>query len=341
MSSEAAAPSSPANNEEIVLESRPQGVPVESDWKVQTLAPQTLKPGEILLQTKYISVDPYLRGRIREHKIGEVMVSGVVAEVIASYQNSEYKEGDVVQGYLPWRRFVVTDGRGGLRKVDPSVAPISTALGVLGMPGMTAYFGLLDVGALKPRETVVVSGAAGAVGSLVGQIAKIFECRVVGTAGGADKCTLLTQQLGFDVAIDYKQHQTIESMKEALSAACPNGIDVYFDNTGGLVTDTVFDLINKNGRVAVCGQISMYNSKETPMAPLFLHKLIYKSVTVKGFVVSDFVARMAEFYRDMSKWVKDGKVKYFESVTDGFNQLPSAFIGLFSGANTGKALVKV
>jgi len=176
---------------------------------------------------------------------------------------------------------------------------------------------------------------------LTTQIAKLKGCYVIGTAGGDDKCKLLTEEFGCDVAIDYKKHNTFQSMKDALMLAAPKGVDVYFDNTGGMVTDVVFDVLNKFARVAVCGQISMYNSKETPMVPLFLHKIIYKSVTIRGFVVSDFTSRAADFYRDMTQWVKEGKIKYRETVVDGFHKLPEAFIGLFHGANTGKALVKV
>jgi len=329
-----------AANQEIVLASRPQGKPAADNWQVMELPMPTLKDGEMLLAVKFISVDPYLRGRIREHKIGEVMVSGVVAQVAES-KNTDYKAGDFVQGYLPWRRFLVSDGKGGLRRIDPSIAPFYTALGVLGMPGMSAYFGLLVVCACKPSDVVLVSGAAGAVGMIVGQIAKILGCRVIGTAGGPEKCKMLTEELGFDATVDYKRHPTVESMRDALTQAAPGGIDVYFDNTGGVVTDAVFDLLNKYGRVAICGQISMYNAKETPLAPLFLHKLIYKSITIKGFVVMDFVNRAGEFYKDMSTWVKEGKVRFKETVFEGFEKVPEAFIGLFEGVNVGKALVRV
>jgi len=265
-----------------------------------------------------------------------------VAQVVISKNNADFAVGDFVQAYLPWKKYIVTNGKEGRIRKLPAGIPPSYALGVLGMPGMTAYFGLLDskVCALKQGETVLVSGAAGAVGSIVGQIAKQKGCTVIGTAGGDDKVAFL-KTLGFDHVIDYKKEKTADQVRAALTAVAPKGIDVYFDNTGGHVSDAAYDLLNKFARVAICGQISMYNSTEVPVVPAFLHKIIYKGVNIRGFVVSEFADRAAEFFGTMAPWVKSGQVKYKETILNGFNNVPKCFIGLFHGANTGKAVVQV
>jgi len=299
-----------------------------------------LKDGEVLLQSKYISVDPYLHFR---RVVGEVPVSLQVAEVVDAKEHKTFKKGDVVRGVLPWKRYNVSDGTtttGPLLKIDPSLAPPETFLGIFGGTGMSAYFGLLDVASLKDGEQVLISGAAGAVGLVAGQIAKIKGCHVVGTAGGKEKCALL-KEFGFDVAIDYKEHSTVDQVKAALAKAFPKGIDVYFDNTGGHVTEAFFDLTNRFARVAVCGQISHYTNEKPAKVDSFLGKLVYKAVTVKGFYVTDYFHRAGEFMKDMAGWYKAGKLKSKDTIYKGFEHLPAAQVGLFSGKNTGKALVEL
>lgn len=334
-----------ADNQQLTVVSTPHGLPKESDFKLETIpTPQSsdLKDGEFIVKTKWVSVDPYLRGVLRTHPVGTPLVSGSVGEVIAS-KNAGFPAGSHVQGYWPWARFVTLNGSGQNRerKLDDSI-PIQTAIGVLGMPGMTAYFGLFDVASLKDGDVVFVSGAAGAVGSLVGQLAKLRGHYVIGSAGGTEKCKHVVEDLGFDACIDYKKLKTQAEVKAELDRLAPKGIDVYFDNTGGHVTDAIFDVLNKFARVAVCGQIAIYNETEaTPLAPLFLHKIIYKSIRVQGFLVSDFASRALEFFKYATPLVAKGELKYRETTFKGFDQIPTAFIGLFQGVNTGKALVQV
>ena len=330
-------------NRKITLASRPVGMPKESDFRlveVPLLAPNA---GEMIVKSLYISVDPYMRGRMNDAKsyaapveIGAVMVGGVAGEVVQS-NHSKFAVGDVVQGEFGWQTYTVSNGKG-VRKVDPKIAPISTALGVLGMPGLTAYFGLLEIGQLKPGETVVVSGAAGAVGSIVGQIAKIKGCRAVGIAGSDEKVRYLIDELGFDGAFNYK---TTKNYGDKLKQLCPNGIDVYFDNVGGAITDAVIPLINSHARLAICGQISQYNLEQPEMGPRWLWPLIAKQARVEGFLVFQFAERYPEAAQAMAGWVKAGKLKYKEDVVEGFENLPKAFIGMLEGDNTGKRLVKV
>lgn len=332
-----------SENQQLTVVSTPTGLPKESDFKLETIpTPQEsdLKENEFIVQIKYVSVDPYLRGVLRTHPVGKPLTSGAVGEVIAT-KNTNFPKGSHVQGYMPWVKYTVLNGAPPTRKLDESL-PIQTALGVLGMPGMTAYFGLFDVASLKDGDVVFVSGAAGAVGSLVGQLAKLKGHTVIGSAGGRDKCKHVVEDLGFDACIDYKEFKTAAEVKTELDRLAPKGIDVYFENTGGHVTDAVFDVLNKFARVAVCGQIAMYNTTEaTPLAPLIFHKLIYKSIRVQGFVVSDFAARAAEFFKYTGPLVAKGAIKYRETVVKGFDQIPHTFIGLFHGANTGKAIVQV
>jgi NADPH-dependent curcumin reductase CurA len=330
-------------NRQFVLASRPVGLPEESNFKlIETPIPE-LKDGEFLARAMYLSVDPYMRGRISQAKsyaagveIGDLMVAGGVARVVES-KNANFAVGDIVDFYMGWQEYVISNGRG-IRKLDPSVAPVSTALGVLGMTGMTAYFGLLDVCNPKPGETVVVSGAAGAVGSIVGQIAKIKGCRTVGIAGGDDKVDWICNHCGYDEAFNYK---TTSNYAAKLKELCPNGIDVYFDNVGGTITDAVFMQINTFARLSICGQISQYNNAKPEMGPRLLGMLIVARAKVQGFLVTDYMPRFAEGFAEMSGWLRDGKIKYREDIVEGFENLPKAFIGLFHGENIGKRIVKV
>jgi NADPH-dependent curcumin reductase CurA len=330
-------------NRKFTLASRPVGMPKESDFKLvesPVLAPNA---GELLVKSLYISVDPYMRGRISDAKsyaapveIGGVMVGGVCGEVIQS-QNPRFAVGDIVQGEFGWQEYAITNGKG-VRKIDPSIAPVSTSLGVLGMPGLTAYFGLLDIGQPKAGETVVVSGAAGAVGSIVGQIAKIKGCRAVGIAGGDDKVRWIENELGFDAAFNYK---TTKNYVEKLKELCPKGIDVYFDNVGGPITDAVIPLLNTHARLAVCGQISQYNLEKSEPGPRWLWALIVKQARAEGFLVFQFADKFPEGAAEMARWIREGKLKYKEDIVQGFENLPKAFIGMLQGDNTGKRLVKV
>ena len=332
-------------NRQILVAARPSGMPKESDFStVETPMPKAGE-GEALVQTIYLSVDPYMRGRLTGVKtyadpvnIGDVMVGGTVSKVVES-RDPSLKPGDFVLGYLGWQEYAVARARD-LLKIDSTIAPPSTALSILGMPGMTAYFGLLEIGQPKPGETVVVSGAAGAVGSLVGQIAKIKGCRAVGIAGTDQKVDWLTRELGFDGAFNYK---STSDYTAKLRELCPNGIDVYFDNVGGTITDAVFRLINTRARIAICGQISQYNSTD-PMSdtgPRFLTQVLVKTARIEGFLVFQFADRQAEGIRQMAQWLREGRIKYREEFTEGLESAPSAFIGMLRGQNTGKQLVRV
>jgi hypothetical protein len=330
-------------NRQFVLASRPTGLPEESNFKlIETPIPE-LKDGEFLARAMYLSVDPYMRGRISQAKsyaagveIGGVMVAGGVARVVDS-KNPNFAVGDIVDPYMGWQEYVVSNGRG-VRKLDPSVAPVSTALGVLGATGLTAYFGLLDVCNPKPGETVVVSGAAGAVGSIVGQIAKIKGCRSVGIAGGDDKIEWILKDCGYDAAFNYK---TTADYGAKLKELCPKGIDVYFDNVGGTITDAVFMQINTFARMSICGQISQYNNAKPEMGPRLLGMLIVARAKAQGFLITDYMPRFGEALAEMSGWLREGKIKYCEDIVEGFENLPKAFIGLFHGENIGKRIVKV
>jgi hypothetical protein len=264
------------------------------------------------------------------------MTGGTVGEVVKSAHDG-FKVGDIVEDRLGWQEYAIGSGTT-LRKVDPSIAPISTANGVLGMPGMTAYFGLLQVGQPKPGETVVVSAASGAVGQVVGQIAKLMGCRAVGIAGGAKKCAFVTDKLGFDACIDYKAEKNLDA---ALQAACPNGIDVYFDNVGGAISDAVLRNLNFFARIALCGSISQYNATSAEMGPRLMGTFVGKRVTARGFIVFDFAQHYGPAMRQMGEWVRAGKVKYREDVVEGIDKAPRAFIGMLRGENFGKMLVKL
>lgn len=329
-------------NRSIVLASRPKGVPTLENFRLVKKSIPTILPGEVLVKSIYLSVDPYMRGRMRGKKtyvspfeLDEVITGGVVGKIIAS-RNSEFLPGDIVEGRLGWSDYNVTHGKH-IRKIDPTVAPITTALGAAGMPGLTAYFGMLDIGKPKAGETVVISGAAGAVGSVAGQIAKMKGCRVVGIAGTDKKIDYLLRDLNFDAAIHYKQENVYEKLKEA----CPSGVDVYFDNVGDDISDQVMRLINFQARIVLCGAISAYNSEKVEFGPRLQGLLIQKSALMQGFIVGDYKERYHEGYAQLIDWIKQGKLKFCETVTVGLENTPKAFIGLFHGDNIGKQLVKV
>jgi|SRR5215472_9797468 len=332
----------PSVNRQFVLAARPVGMPRESDFTLTEWPVPSLGDGQILLRTLFLSVDPYMRSRITGIRtyadpvdIGQRMIGGTVGQVVES-RNVKFRPGELYEGYWGWQEYAVSGGEK-LRKLDPALAPVSTALGVLGMPGMTAYFGLLDICKPQPGETVVVSGAAGAVGSLVGQIARIVGCRAVGIAGTDQKIAWLLGELGFDAAFNYK---TTGNYVEALKNACPDGIDCYFDNVGGAITDAVFPVLNTKARIAVCGQISQYNAQKPDLGLRCFIYLLTKQARAEGFLVYQFAERYPEGIAQMSKWINEGKLKYREQIVAGFENTPRAFIGVLQGDNTGKMLVK-
>ena len=333
-------------NRRIVLASRPEGEPVPENFRLDAAAVPQPGPDEVLLRTRYLSLDPYMRGRMSAARSyakpvepGDVMVGGTVSEVVASNVEG-LAPGDVVLGQMGWQEYAVSK-RQGLRKLDPAAAPIQTALGVLGMPGMTAYTGLLNIGQPKEGETVVVAAATGPVGSLVGQIARLKGCRAVGIAGGADKCRALIDEFGFDAAVDHRSPEMAARLKEA----CPKGIDVYFENVGGAVWDAVFPLLNDFSRIPVCGLVAQYNMTGLPpgpdRTPVLMRAILSKRLLLRGFIVSDFASQHGEFQREVGAWLRDGKIKYREDVVEGLENAPQAFIGLLQGKNFGKLLIKV
>jgi NADPH-dependent curcumin reductase CurA len=333
-------------NRQILLASRPHGEPRPDNFRlVESDIPQP-GPGRMLLRTIYLSLDPYMRGRMsagpsyaRPVEVGEVMEGRSVCEVVGS-NLPQYREGDIVFAPTGWQEYSLSDGSGA-RKIDPALGPISYALGVLGMPGLTAYTGLLNIGQPKPGETLVVAAASGAVGSVVGQIGKIKGCRVVGIAGGERKCKYVAEELGFDACLDHHQ----PDLPARVKAACPEGIDIYFENVGGAVFDAVLPLLNDFARVPVCGIIAHYNDTELPAGPdrvpLLLRSILVKRLTFRGFIVWDFAAQFPDFLRDVSGWLREGKVKSREDVTDGLENAPRELIGLLRGENFGKKIIRV
>ena len=335
-----------AVNRRIVLASRPHGEPNAAHFRLEEGRVPTPREGEVLLRTRWLSLDPYMRGRMSAAKsyaepvaIGEPMTGETVAEVAAS-NNPDYRVGDLVAAFSGWQDYAVSSGKG-LRRVDPTLAPPTTALGILGMPGMTAYTGLLTIGRPKPGETVVVAAAAGPVGSLVGQIAKIKGAHVVGIAGGAEKCAYLTEELGFDAAVDHRG----DDLPGALAAACPKGIDVYFENVGGAVFEAVMPLLNNFARIPVCGLVAGYNATELPegpdRTPILMRAILTKRLHLRGFIVWDFADQAPAFHRDVSDWLKQGRVKYREDIVEGLEHAPEAFMGMLRGRNFGKLVVHV
>ncbi|GAA4098529.1 NADP-dependent oxidoreductase [Nocardioides kongjuensis] len=332
---------------QIRLAARPVGEPTDDDFAFVTEELPALEDGQVLLRTIYLSLDPYMRGRMSAAKsyaepvpVGGVMVGQTVCEVVES-RSERRAVGDVVLAYTGWQTYAVADARH-TRRLDPDAAPVSTALGVLGMPGFTAYAGLLEIGRPQPGETVVVAAATGPVGSAVGQIAQIKGARSVGIAGGAEKVRALTEEFGFDVALDHRS----PTFHEDLAAATPDGIDVYFENVGGTVADEVTRRLNRYARIPVCGLVANYNATEAPAGPDrlpgFMARVLTLSLTIRGFIQSEFEATLTEsFQRDMTAWVRDGKVRYREDVVEGLVNAPEAFRGLLVGRNFGKLLVKV
>jgi NADPH-dependent curcumin reductase CurA len=333
-------------NRQIVLASRPSGKPESANFRLDETAIPVPEDGQVLCKTIYLSLDPYMRGRMNAGKsyappveIDEVMGAGTVGQVIES-NNSKFNAGDFVFGYGGWQEFWVQNGTE-LKKVDPQLAPISTATGVLGMPGVTAYTGLLNIGKPKKGETVVVAAASGAVGSVVGQIARLKGARAVGIAGSAEKCKYVTEELGFDACVNHNSPE----FAEALKAACPDGIDVYFENVGGKVFETVSPLFNDFARIPVCGIISAYNATELPpgpnLTPLLMRDILVKRLTFRGFIVWDYASQEKEALSELANWIKEGKLNYREDIVDGLENAPEAFIGLLEGKNFGKLVIRV
>ena len=330
-------------NKAIVLRERPEGKPSLDNFEIIEEEKPSVKEGEMLLKAAYVSVDPYLRGRMTDAKsyvppfeLNEPMQSGMVAEVVES-RHPDFKPGDYVTGNLDWKEYQAAN-RKGLTKIENTEISLSAYLGVLGMTGLTAYLGLTEIGSPKEGETIVVSGAAGAVGSIVGQIGKIMCCRVIGLDGTDEKVNLLKDKFGFDEAINYK---TTTDIKEAIAKAAPDGVDVYFDNVGGDISDAIMVHVNQFGRVVVCGAISLYNETEIPTGPRVQPLLVKNRILMQGFIVSDYAAKFPEAIKQLSQWLEEGKLTYSETVVEGFEQIPQAFIDLFEGKNTGKMVVKV
>jgi NADPH-dependent curcumin reductase CurA len=329
-------------NTQVIFRSRPEGFPSEDNFEVVRSDVPKAGDGQVLRKTIYLSVDPFMRGRMstarsyaEPAKLGEPMVGSTISEVVES-KNPRYQPGDYVLGFDGWQEYGVSDGKG-LRKLDPAQAPITTSVGVLGMPGLTAYVGLLDIGRPKEGETVVVSAAAGAVGSLAGQIAKIKGCRVVGTAGSDEKCAYVVNDLGFDFCINYKT----ADLKEALKAACPKGIDIYFDNVGGDVLEAVLKRINIHARIPLIGLIAQYCDPKPRPGPN-LGSILANRALIQGMIIFDHTDRMPDFLRDMSQWLREGKVRYREDIVPGgIENAARAFIGLMQGENIGKRIVQV
>ena len=335
------------SNRQVTLASRPVGAPTDENFAIKRSDVPVPKAGEVLLRTVYLSLDPYMRGRMSDAKsyadpvaVGAVMCGATVARVMES-KHDAYQVGDWVLAYSGWQDYATSDGAG-LVKLEPEKVPPSYALGILGMPGFTAYMGLLDIGQPKAGETLVVAAATGPVGATVGQIGKLKGCRVVGVAGGAEKCRFAVDELGFDACIDHHA----DDFAEQLTSACPDGIDVYYENVSGKVFDAVLPLLNTAARIPVCGLIAQYNATSLPQSedrlPLFMRTILTKRLTVKGFIIfDDYAHRYDEFAGDMANWLKSGQIKYREQVVAGLENAPSAFKGLLVGKNFGKLVIRV
>ena len=333
-------------NRRVVLAARPQGAPQSTDFSMVSEPVPELREGEILSRTIYLSLDPYMRGRMNAGKsyadpveIGETMCGSTVSQVQES-NNPGFTRGDYLLTYNGWQEYAISDCTG-VRKLDPALAPISTAVGVIGMPGMTAYMGLLEIGQPKSGETVVVAAATGAVGSIVGQIARLKGCRVVGIAGSREKCEFALNELGFDACINYKD----ANFRDSLKTACPDGIDVYFESVGGMVFEAIIPLLNFQSRIPVCGLIAHYNDTELPsgpnVLPKFMRVVLTQRVMIRGFIVSDFSDKQSEFLHEMSEWIIEGKIKYKEDIVEGLENAVASFQGLLRGKNFGKLLIQV
>lgn len=333
-------------NRRVILHSRPNGPPTEDDFRIEERQLHELDPQHVLLRTLYLSLDPYMRGRMADRAsyapplgLGEVMPGSTIS-VVEESLHPDFRVGDCVIGYSGWQEFEISDGKG-LQHVTTDPENPSRSLGVLGMPGFTAYIGLLEIGNPKEGETVVVAAASGAVGSVVGQLAKLRGCRVVGIAGGTEKCKYTTNELGFDICVDHKGR----GLPQRLAAACPKGIDVYFENVGGAVLDAVLPLLNNHARIPVCGLISRYNDTGLPAGPdrtsVLMGTVLAKRIRMQGFIIGDFSDRFSEFAQQMAQWLAEGVIKYKEDIVDGLENAPDAFIGLLEGKNFGKLLVRV
>ncbi|HEX7139194.1 MAG TPA: NADP-dependent oxidoreductase [Vicinamibacterales bacterium] len=327
-------------NRQVRLKSRPVGAPTPANFEIIDAPMPSADDDAVVRRTRFLSLDPYMRGRMSDAPsyaapvaVGATMCGHTVSEVIES-RNPQFSPGDIVAGYDGWQQFAASSGSD-LRKLDPAI-PMSAALSVLGMPGMTAYVGLLDIGQPRPSETVVVSAASGAVGSIVGQLARIKGCRAVGVAGSPDKCRYVVNELGFDACVNYKD----DDFRASLKAACPDGVDVYFENVGGAVLAAVLRLLNRGARIPLCGLIAEYNATENTPGPNLRPLLVHRAM-IKGFIVSDHNDRAPAFLQEMTPLVRDGRIRYREDIVEGLDAAPSAFIGLLEGRNFGKLLVRV
>lgn len=334
-------------NRQILLASRPTGEPTTDNFKLVEQAVPELGDGQVLVRNHYLSLDPYMRGRMNEGKsyatpqpLNEVMIGGTAGEVVAS-KNAHFAVGDKVVGMGGWQEYQLVDAnqRGVLQKVDTTHVPLSAYLGAVGMPGVTAWYGLVKIIDPKPGETVVVSAASGAVGGAVGQLAKVRGARAVGIAGGAEKCRYVVEELGFDACIDYKEHKDLKSLSAALKAACPDGIDGHFENVGGMILDAVMHRANPFSRVAMCGMIAGYNGEPIPMTAPQL--ILVNRMKIEGFIVSEHMDVWPEALKELGTLVATGKLKYRETVAQGLESAPEAFLGLLKGRNFGKQLVKL
>jgi len=329
-------------NKQVLLKSRPTGKPAARNFEIAEAPSESTKEGELLVKAKYVSVDPYMRGRMSDAKsyvppfeVGKAIEGSMIAEVTKS-RHPDFKEGDIVLGSLKWQK-IQTVPVEKVSKLAKNSKYVSYYLGILGMPGVAAYFGLLEIGKPVAGETVVISGAAGAVGMVAGQIARIKGCRVVGITGTDKKKAFLVNKLKFDEVINYHS----ANMRDSIAKACPNGVDIYFDNVGGEISDAVLANINKSARIIICGQISLYNNSETPFGPRPQTIILQKSALMQGFIVSNYASRFSEGVSQLTQWLDEGKLDFHETIIKGFDKLPEAFIGLFDGDNMGKMLVEI
>jgi NADPH-dependent curcumin reductase CurA len=334
-------------NKQIVLASRPKGEATADNFRLVETEVPALEEGQVLVRNHFLSLDPYMRGRMNDRKsyaqpqpLDKVMIGGTVGEVVES-RHPDFKAGDKVVGMGGWQQYAVADANqpGVLRKVETLHIPLSAYLGAVGMPGVTAWYGLVKICQPDPGKTVVVSAASGAVGSVVGQLAKARGCRAVGIAGGADKCRYVVEELGFDACVDYKLHKDLKSLSTALKDACPKGIDGYFENVGGVILDAAMLHMNAFGRMAFCGMISGYNGEPIPMT--YPQLIVQSRLTLEGFIVSEHMDVWPEALKELGTMVATGKLKFRESVAQGIESAPEAFLGLLKGKNFGKQLVKL